>query len=93
MDELVIPSFEYLENWQNPMLDRRYGLDPEQFKPVMDEYYELRGWDVQTGWPTAEHLERVGLSGVHELMVAGAEAARERLPEPPSAKPVPLLHG
>ena len=93
MDELVLPSFEYLENWQNPMLDRRFGLDRDQFKPVMDEYYALRGWDVRTGWPTAEHLVQVGLPDVHEPMVAGAERAREALPEPPTAKPVPLLHG
>jgi aldehyde:ferredoxin oxidoreductase len=93
MDELVLPSFEYLENWQNPMLDRRYGLDREQFKPVMDDYYRFRGWDVDSGWPTREHLDEVGLTEVYEPMVEGALQAREILPEPPEEQPVPLLHG
>lgn len=92
MDEMVLPSFEYRENWQNPHLDKRYALDREQFKPVMDEYYALRGWDVQTGWPTREHLERVGLKGVYEPMVEGAAKAKATLPEPPAAEPVPVLH-
>jgi aldehyde:ferredoxin oxidoreductase len=92
MDELVLPSFEYRENWQNPHLDKRYALDREQFKPVMDEYYALRGWDVETGWPTQEHLQRVGLADVYEPMIEGAAKAKERLPEPPEAQPVPLLH-
>ena len=93
MDEMVLPSFEYLENWQNPHLDKRYALDREKFKPVMDEYYALRGWDVETGWPTREHLEDVGLPGVHEAMVDGASRAKRELPEPPAAQPVPLIHG
>jgi aldehyde:ferredoxin oxidoreductase len=92
MDEMVLPSFEYRENWQNPHLDHRYALDREQFRPVMDEYYALRGWDVQTGWPTQAHLERVGLPEVYEPMVTGAASARERRSEPPVAEPVPLLH-
>ena len=93
LDESVLPSFEYLENWQNPMLDRRYALDRAMFEPVMDEYYALRGWDVESGWPTAEHLERVGLDDVHEPMVRGAGRARESLPELAPVKPVPLIHG
>jgi aldehyde:ferredoxin oxidoreductase len=92
MDEMVLPSFEYRENWQNPHLPERYALERDKFVPVMDDYYAVRGWDVRTGWPTREHLERVGLEDVYEPMVAGAAAARERLPEPPQAEPVPLLH-
>ncbi|MDH5713525.1 MAG: hypothetical protein OEY83_06275, partial [Candidatus Bathyarchaeota archaeon] len=26
--------------------------------------YELRGWDVDTGWPTKETYERLGLKDV-----------------------------
>ena len=92
MDEMVLPSFEYRENWQNPHLDKRYGLDREQFQPVMDEYYALRGWDVTTGWPTRDHLVKVGLLDVYDPMVAGAERAKATLPPPPEAQPVPLLH-
>ena len=87
-DERVIPSFEYDENWVNPKLGARMRLDREQFRPVMDAYYRLRGWDVETGWPTVERLESLGLGDVHDEMVAGAERARERLPELPPEDPV-----
>ena len=29
---------------------------------IMPEYYEARGWDPETGMPTAETLEALGLS-------------------------------
>ena len=92
MDEMVLPSFEYLENWQNPLLDKRYALDREQFQPVMDDYYALQGWDIETGWPTAERMAELGMSEVYDEMVAGAARAKEVLPEPPVAEPVPLIH-
>jgi hypothetical protein len=88
MDERVIPSFEYDENWTNPELGARVALDRKQFLPLMDEYYRLRGWDVETGWPTPERLEALGLNDVHGEMVAGAAAARDRLPELPPVRPV-----
>jgi len=30
---------------------------------MKDEYYRLRGWDVETGLPKKEKLEELGLSG------------------------------
>lgn len=93
MDEMVLPSFEYLENWANPLLGERQALDRVQFEPVMDDYYRFQGWDVVTGWPTRERLSELGMPEVHEPMVRGAHRAREVLPEPPSAEPVPLIHG
>ncbi len=88
VDERVIPYFEYDENWVNPELGVRVALDRVQFLPVMDEYYRLRGWDVETGWPTPERLESLGLGDVHGEMVAGAQAAREQLPALPPVQPV-----
>ena len=76
LDETVLPFFERLEGFQNPLLDKRYGLDREKFKPVLDEFYTLHGWDPETGWPTAETLEYLGLNGVHEKMVAGTYACK-----------------
>jgi len=29
----------------------------------LDEYYEARGWSQETGLPTDETLERLGLAG------------------------------
>jgi hypothetical protein len=91
MDESVLPSFEYPENWVNPLLGERYALDREQFKPVLDDYYRYLGWDVDTGWPTPERLAELDLEGVHEPMAAGAQRAKQTLPEPPPAEPVPTV--
>ena len=30
-------------------------------EPMLDEYYEARGWDLQTGYPTAGKLRDLGL--------------------------------
>ena len=29
--------------------------------PLLDAYYDYRGWDRETGWPTAEKLKELGL--------------------------------
>ena len=91
MDEGILPSFEYPENWVNPLLGERYALDRGQFKPVMDGYYRLQGWDIETGWPTSARLAELGLQDVHEPMVEGARRAKRTLPEPPPAEPVPTV--
>ena len=44
----------------------------DEYMKMLDEYYELSGWDPTTGRPTLEHLERIGLWDVAEwLRVAG----------------------
>jgi aldehyde:ferredoxin oxidoreductase len=88
MDERVLPYFEYEENWVNPKIGTQMKLDRGRFMPVMDAYYRLRGWDVATGWPTRECLRDLDLADVYEPMVAGAEAAKGRLPDLPPEKPV-----
>ena len=76
MDETVLPYFDQPETFANPLLKERHSLDRQQFKTVLDEFYNLHGWDPQTGQPTKERLEALGLEGVHEKMAAGASAAR-----------------
>jgi aldehyde:ferredoxin oxidoreductase len=39
-------------------------LDREKFEEMKDEYYELRGWDKETGVPTKEKLIELGLGDV-----------------------------
>jgi aldehyde:ferredoxin oxidoreductase len=39
----------------------------EDFRKAMDEYYEMRGWDVETGIPKKETLEDLGLEGLQIL--------------------------
>ncbi|MBC7235577.1 MAG: hypothetical protein H5T69_07025 [Chloroflexi bacterium] len=97
MDELVLPAFEYAENWPSPLTGRRHALERERFEPVMEEYYRLQGWDPITGWPTKERLAALGLAGAHVEMVAGAkraEARRTRGEEaaPPRPTPVREIH-
>jgi aldehyde:ferredoxin oxidoreductase len=39
-------------------------IDKAKFEALKDRYYELRGWDVNTGWPTRAKLEELGLKDV-----------------------------
>jgi aldehyde:ferredoxin oxidoreductase len=87
MDESVLPAFEYDENWVNPEICERKALDRNKFERVLDEYFRLRGWDVETGWPTRETLERLDMPDVYDAMVAGAQANKDQVqpfPEPPT---------
>ncbi len=43
---------------------------------MLDEYYELRGWDLETGFPTRERLEELGLSDVAEELAGAGKLAR-----------------
>jgi aldehyde:ferredoxin oxidoreductase len=59
-------------------LPRRFSEEPSpsgnakgqviDLEPMLDEYYRLRGWDVQTGWPTAEKLRELGLEEAIEQL-------------------------
>lgn len=88
MDERVLPYFSYDENWINPERGARQRLDPERFAPVMDNYYRLRGWDLERGWPTPERLAQLDLAHVYQPMVVGAQEAQARLPALPPETPV-----
>ena len=37
-------------------------LDKKEFDRMLDEYYRLHGWD-DSGVPTKETLERLGIAG------------------------------
>jgi aldehyde:ferredoxin oxidoreductase len=39
-------------------------IDKAKFEALKDRYYKLRGWDVNTGWPTRAKLEELGLKDV-----------------------------
>jgi aldehyde:ferredoxin oxidoreductase len=75
-DEIVLPYFEQIELYQSPFLQKRYGLDREQFKSVVDEFYGLHGWDAESGWPTRERLRELDLEDVYEPMISGAAKAK-----------------
>jgi aldehyde:ferredoxin oxidoreductase len=49
------------------ILSRRgKAVDREKFERMLDEYYDLRGWDRATGFPTRKKLEELGLGCVIE---------------------------
>jgi aldehyde:ferredoxin oxidoreductase len=74
-DEMVLPYFEQVETCPSPVLGERVGLDRAKFRPVVDEFYALHGWDRETGWPTKEALGKVGLADVYKPMAQGASQA------------------
>ena len=39
-------------------------LDRDEFQRMMAKYYELRGWDVASGFQTREKLEELDLGDV-----------------------------
>jgi len=41
-------------------------VDKVELEKAKSKLYELRGWDVDTGWPTKETYERLGLKDVAE---------------------------
>jgi aldehyde:ferredoxin oxidoreductase len=77
MDEGVFPFFERPESTVNPLMGERKSLDRAAFKPVVDEFYRLHGWN-ENGWPTRERLTELGIGDVYGPMVRGAKAAREK---------------
>lgn len=55
-------NFEDLNNVHYEM--RTDILDSRKFETMKDDYYKLRGWDVATGVPTRNTLEKYGLGYV-----------------------------
>jgi aldehyde:ferredoxin oxidoreductase len=43
-----------------------WKMDMEKYNQMLDEYYELHGWDRETSFPTRETLEKLGLAYVAE---------------------------
>jgi aldehyde:ferredoxin oxidoreductase len=43
-----------------------FALDRDKWGKMLEEYYELVGWDKETGVPTREKLEELGLKDVAE---------------------------
>jgi aldehyde:ferredoxin oxidoreductase len=39
-------------------------VEKEKFDRILDEYYDARRWDVTTGLPTREGLERLNLKWI-----------------------------
>ena len=68
VDEAVIPYFEQVEQWVNPLVGTGQKLDRRKFAGLLDEYYRLRGWDPETGVPKRAKMEELDLSDVAEQL-------------------------
>jgi aldehyde:ferredoxin oxidoreductase len=55
--ELIVPG-----PTEEPVSVRGSTLDREKFEQMRQEFYELRGWDPETGLQECQTLERLGLS-------------------------------
>ena len=64
VDEYTIDHLSY------PDLLGRVELDRARFLPMLDKYYELRGWNPANGWPTRAKLEELGLRDVADGLQA-----------------------
>jgi aldehyde:ferredoxin oxidoreductase len=79
-DEMVLPYFEEAELYPNPLVGKRLGLDRQQFKPVMDQFYRLHGWDAETAMPTPERLCQLDLDDVYQPMIEGTGGKTDATP-------------
>ena len=50
----------------------------DMFDYVLDEYYEWRGWDKETGLQTRERMEELGLEEVADVLAADNAITGER---------------
>jgi aldehyde:ferredoxin oxidoreductase len=53
----IFPTMQYPDPWGETVAW-------EDWNDLVDLYYEKRGWDKKTGWPTRATLERYGLEDV-----------------------------
>lgn len=56
-----------------------FKADEDQYNAMLDEFYQLWGWDKKTGMQTREGLEKIGLQDVAE-MLAGRCLNEDHLP-------------
>jgi aldehyde:ferredoxin oxidoreductase len=61
-DDYPPPRFMEEAVQSGPMKGEK--LRREDWDRMLDEYYELHGWDKVTGWPTRKRLEELGLQEV-----------------------------
>jgi len=72
------------EERPNPLLAGKKSAERDPLMALADEFYELHGWDAQTGIPHAEHLRELGLDGAIDQLEAldGGRNPRACRPQP-----------
>jgi len=61
-DESIVPFFK------EPDWTKGISIDESRFTKLLDEYYVLRGWDVQKGWPLKQKLYQLDLKDVADSL-------------------------
>jgi aldehyde:ferredoxin oxidoreductase len=51
-----------------PLSRKGMVVDRDEFERMKDEFYEIRGWDVATGFQTRAKLEELDLADVADVM-------------------------
>ncbi len=62
--------------WEYELVGKR-TMDRTQFEEFKTRYYELEGWDPETGWPTRSTLESLGLGHVADELEQEARLGGE----------------
>ena len=57
-----------LDGFMYPGKDDGVMLDRAKFLVLLDRYYDTRGWNRASGWPTMDRLRALGLSDVAEAL-------------------------
>ena len=76
-DETIVPYLTYPEVKPNPFTGERVAANPAKFERLMDEYYDLRGWDRATGWPTRAALEGLGMRDIADDLARNGKIPEE----------------
>lgn len=59
MSRICYPIEYYMNPSRRPLRGRYIPL--EEFNRMLDDYYNVRGWDINTGLPTKGKLRELGL--------------------------------
>ncbi len=77
--EIKYKRYDYKDRADIRLVERTAILNSTKFEEMKDKYYALRGWDIATGIPTRETLEKLGLKDVARDL-----EKRGKLPNKPS---------
>lgn len=68
-DEKIIPYITRKEWWPNPLFDNQHiAADSHEFQELLSAFYRLRGWSEETGRPDSATLNKLGLTGIAEVL-------------------------
>lgn len=58
-------------NEKTPHFSEKAAINSfEIMNPLLDQYYQMHGWDLKTSWPTREALNSLGLSNVADELAS-----------------------